>query len=443
MQRLALMFALVAPPTLAQSISWTASWEAALEHAKKEQKPIFIAINMDGERANDEMVRDVYKDPALVSLSQNTINLFCSKETHGSGGCTRVPGIACADHKKLEIEIRERYLHIPADEPVAAPQHLFLSPDGTLLSSVVFRISKGELEWMWIEAIKKANPNAKLQPVARARAPKAFVGGEKPADARGEKAPSKEEVDAALKEAKKSGGGGRGGGGGMMRNPEMLRLIARSPEKDARDFAENMLRSVPDDRKVAIIDNIGRTSPKEWWEVVAPYVSFRTIETRKAAIFALEHFAEPKSLPALTAQFPKETEPYLKGRILRAMAAVAPSNKAVVQSIVHEIKTQRDELVRAHAVVAVGQLEDHEAATAALNQALQDKADKVRGAAAYACAMRRDRELMPALDLVIKAEPSEPVLILLKASKAAIEAHAPLTPFAEFLQKELLDEKAR
>ena len=66
------------------------------------------------------------------------------------------------------------------EEPVAAPQHVFIAPDGTLFSSAVYRVTKGELEWMWIEAIKRVNPDVKLPLSSRARAPKAFVGGGKP-----------------------------------------------------------------------------------------------------------------------------------------------------------------------------------------------------------------------------------------------------------------------
>ena len=115
------------------SIQWTPGFAEALETARKEKRPVFVAINMDRERANDEMVREVYKDPTLVELSKRSVNLFCSQDTHG-GTCTRAGGgLTCEAHQKAEIAVRERVLGIAAGEAVIAPQHLFLAPDGSVI----------------------------------------------------------------------------------------------------------------------------------------------------------------------------------------------------------------------------------------------------------------------------------------------------------------------
>ena len=429
-----LTFVMLSMPLCAQaSISWTPGFAEALELARKDNRPVFVAINMDRERANDEMVREVYKDPTLVDLSKHSVNLFCSQDSHG-GTCTRVAGsLHCEDHQKAEIAVRERILGIKAGEAVIAPQHLFLAPDGAVISSVAYRVTKAELEWMWVAAIKKVDANANVQATPRAKAPHELVVGEKLRGDATEKPPSKEDIDAALKELKKTKRGMK------MPDHQTLQMLARSSEPEAIQFAENALRAVPDQRKVEILNQIGRNSPKEWWQLVATYIDFRTVEVRKAAIVALERFAEPKSLPTLQGQLTKETDGYLKGRLLRAMAAVAPTNKTVAGELLKYCKTDKDELVRAQACIAVAAVEDKAMATALVNLGLQDKSAKVRGGAAYAIATRRDKENLPALAIATKAETEETALALLEAARLAVEKNGKLDAFREFLRKDIGD----
>ena len=59
-------------------IRWTPDFAEAMQRAKDEGKVVLFAFNLAGERANDEMVADHYKDPTLGKLSQATVNVFCS-----------------------------------------------------------------------------------------------------------------------------------------------------------------------------------------------------------------------------------------------------------------------------------------------------------------------------------------------------------------------------
>lgn len=430
-----LFFTCVAPLTAQATIAWTPGFAEALEVARKEKRPVFVAINMDRERANDEMAREVYKDATLVELSKHSVNLFCSQDSHG-GTCTRVGGgLHCEDHQKAEIAVRERVLGIKAGDPVIAPQHLFLAPDGSVISSVAYRVTKAELEWMWVAAIKHVDANANVQPSARAKAPHELVVGDKPKGEPVEKPPAKDEVDAALKDLKKSKRGMR------MPDPETLHLIARSPEPEAIQFAESALRAVPDSRKADMLTQIGRNSPKEWWQLVASYLDFRSADVRKAAIVALERFAEPKSLPALQAQITKETDPYLKGRLLRATAGVAPANKTVTADILKLFKADKEELVRAQACLAAAALEDKTTATTLESLGLQDKSAKVRASAAYAIAARRDKESLAAIAIAAKAETEEMTLTLFEVARTAVEKNGKLDAFREFFAQQIGDGK--
>ena len=58
-----------------KAIEWSPSYQEALELAAKEARVIFIAVNMDGERANDRMADQVYGDRTIVALSESSVNM--------------------------------------------------------------------------------------------------------------------------------------------------------------------------------------------------------------------------------------------------------------------------------------------------------------------------------------------------------------------------------
>ena len=85
-------------PASRGSIEWQPSADAAFELARKEARPVFIAVNMDNEWANDEAVEVHYRNAGITRLARQTANLFVSRFDHGSGErpCPRVGSITCA-----------------------------------------------------------------------------------------------------------------------------------------------------------------------------------------------------------------------------------------------------------------------------------------------------------------------------------------------------------
>lgn len=412
---------LLAAATQAQSITWTTTWEQAVARAKAENKPIFVAINMEGERANDEMAKVHYHDPAIVKLSEKTVNLFCSQSDHGAT-CTRATGITCRDHRQLEIEVRQRVLKIKDGDPVSAPQHLFLAPDGSVLSSVVFRISPGELEWLFGDAIQRIDPKFQWVPAPRAHAPRTAGFTAKPPKNQTEAPPTKEEVTEALREIKKTRGGGK-------HNPKLLQIVARSPEPEARQFAETVLRGVGDERKAEVLKTIGRSSPKEWSEVVIPYVTHRQDDVRIAAATALEQLGDPKAVPTLKAQIGKETDPEAASHEMRAMAALAPADRQVAQQIQKAAQAGKDEAQRAGALVAAAPLEDRELVLDCARTGLQDKSPRVRAAAAYLLAARQERSEIARIERAHEIEEDPETRMLLQAALDALQKRSGLEAF--------------
>ena len=197
-----LVVGVLGSPLVGQSgVRWTPSFDDAMAQAKTDNKVVLLAFNMAGERANDEMVADHYKDPTLARLSLQTVNVFCSISTEA-----RVAGVTPNQQQSAEQKARLQVLKIGPGEDVIAPQHVFLGPDGVVLSAVAYRVTKGELEWAWVDAIRKVDPKFEWQLSAGARAPARLGFG---AVERGQnrQPPSKAEVTEALREVRKSRGG--------------------------------------------------------------------------------------------------------------------------------------------------------------------------------------------------------------------------------------------
>lgn len=128
--------ALSEPVTPDRQIRWQRSLEDALAISAAEQRPILIAVNMDGESASENIVRDRYRDPRFVALTRRFVCLGASAFRHGERDHafdgTRVPsprlGVATSGEAMLlEPILFDRYL---GTERVA-PRHALILPDGT------------------------------------------------------------------------------------------------------------------------------------------------------------------------------------------------------------------------------------------------------------------------------------------------------------------------
>jgi C4-dicarboxylate transporter len=118
-----------------QAVVWTKTVDEALERAKTEKKVVLLAINLEGERSSDEFVDSHYQDAIIGKLSANILCVFCSAYT----------GKSASDTKGLHNEGNK--------DRIVAPQHVLVGPDGKIISSASHYVSKGELEWMIVDAI--------------------------------------------------------------------------------------------------------------------------------------------------------------------------------------------------------------------------------------------------------------------------------------------------
>lgn len=440
----------------AGGIVWEASFDNALEKAKEENKPIFIAVNMDGEWVCEDLVRNHYRDKKIVQLCENTVNLFASKFYHKGGTkvCPRAGNITCAAHQEVEKGMRRLVFGQKGEEgntvsgEMIAPNHIFLSPDGKITHSVAYMITPGQLEWCLVEAIRKNDPAFKWALRSSARAPRRLVfdkvtsiaGGK--GDGRAPRPLSDEELDEVLDQIKTTGRGDRGGG--FRRN---LPSLIVTPDERAIEVVRIYLTSRwikhgGATRLVELIHDIGRTSPPEFWEVVEPFVSDSLPEVRNEAAVALEQLAAPKSLKALQKQWSREKEKRVKWNLIRAIASVGKGVKRVESLVLKVAEKEKDPALRAHAIVGLVFVENREKVMAALEKALTHEDAPVRAAAAYTIAVRRERELLEPLKAARGAEPDSRLELYMKASCAAL-GEGTLDDVVGILIDYLLDEIER
>ncbi len=427
------LFAIL-PAARADAIVWDASFDAALAKAKAENKPIFIAVNMDGEPVCEELVKRHYRDERIVKLSGSTINLFASRFSHKGGdkACARAGNIPCRSHQQVERDVRRDVFNIAPGEPVNAPNHIWLNPDGSVILSVPFMITTGQLEWCMVEAIRKVDPTFEWNLRASARAPRRLIYGD-PREKEQDKAGSgergggrsteaepldKKELDEVLDAVKK--GSGRGDRGNTAR--QYFPSLIVTDDKKAIDFVESWITSRwasgrPGER---LLHEIGRTSPPSFWEVAAAALSHSDLAVRNEAIVALEQLAEPKSLKALLKQKSSEKEDAAAANLIRAIASVGRGKKSAESLVLKTAAKDKKHFMRIHAIIGLVYIEDREKVNDVLVKSLGSDNPGIRAAAAYSIAIRREHDLRDALAVAINAEKDLTCKTYLGAAAAAL-----------------------
>ena len=187
----------------------------------------------------------------------------------------------------------------------------------------------------------------------------------------------------------------------------------------------------------AVVRKIGTYSSIVWAKLVTPWLSTTESGTvRETSVWALKKLVDPKSANALKRLYRREKDEAPKGRILRSMATVAPTDGVVISQIKKALQSDKSEVVRAHATVAAGILEDRAAVTECLRTALSDSTMLVRSVAAYVIAVRQDRELSDALRSTHAAEIDAESKEWMEKAQTTIRESDP-KPFEEFLKKTL------
>ncbi|MBI4878713.1 MAG: HEAT repeat domain-containing protein [Planctomycetes bacterium] len=403
------MPALLIPFLLAAlaGIAWQESLDAALEKARAENKVVFVAVNMDGERANDTLANTVYKDKDIVKLAGLTANLLASKETHAGGEreCPRFGGVSCAVHQAVDKQVRKRVVKEAANGWVIAPQHVFLDASGAVILSVPYAVTKSELTWCFLMAIGSVDPEFKTR---GGRAPKRLIlKGVIDPGAGDAGSLNREQALQLLEEAKTT----------SRDNVHLLflRLItADEPEAIAFakiQFGSRWMRRDGSQTLAECIRAVGEASPPSYYEVILPLAKDGEPKIRAEAAVALEQLGSPKALKEVLEAYKKEKEAAVAKEWLRAAGALGAEDDKARKTV---LKAARDDgpkevLLRKNALIAAGSLQMDDEIEDLLSQALGDASGGVRRAAACAAAISREPRFVAALEAARDAEADDAV----------------------------------
>ncbi|MFN0242445.1 MAG: hypothetical protein ACKVWV_06080, partial [Planctomycetota bacterium] len=172
---------LLGAPALAQStapsaaaerpqILWQRTLEDALAISKAEQRPILVAVNMDGESASEQIVRDRYRDAQFVATANRFVCVVASFFRHTPRDfdeqgrrivCPRLGEVTCGEHIALEPILYDKFL---GGERIA-PRHAVIQLDGTKTFDLFQLFDLGELDKQLADAAAKAPPPTTAAPV--------------------------------------------------------------------------------------------------------------------------------------------------------------------------------------------------------------------------------------------------------------------------------------
>jgi HEAT repeat protein len=126
--------------------AWAATIEAGLAAAKEKKQAFMVALNMDKERGNQEMLDDVYTSAEFLEATKSCVvavaSLFDHPAKRGAGPavCPRFGTVTCAQHKAIEKVLRQDWLKRGPKDDIESPRHIFLSPDGKILFQRVWTV---------------------------------------------------------------------------------------------------------------------------------------------------------------------------------------------------------------------------------------------------------------------------------------------------------------
>ncbi|MFQ5504502.1 MAG: HEAT repeat domain-containing protein, partial [Planctomycetota bacterium] len=334
------------------------------------------------------------------------------------------------EHRNCEQKLRSRILKVSAGAWLPTPEHVFAWPDGQVQSSVPGRITRGELEWVWVDAIRSTDPSFVWQLGPKARAPRALRYGYEAPSLREQRPPAKEQVDEALEQLEK-------GGPRIFRTAwELYPLIIRSEDPRAMRWVASTLSSrwVNGRLKVRSIEPIGQTSPQIWWKVVEPYAGHHDARVRYAAVVAIEKLASPEAVERLLRQWKSKKElPEIRARILRALGACGHDDRRASRVLERVLQSKQSEDLRANAMAGVADIDERRTFQKLVKLGLSDPSAIIRAAAAYAVAVHRDREMLEHVEIVAEQEKDAETRHWMATAIRIVREKGDLSAFDEFV----------
>ncbi len=399
-----LLFLLVGASGAAPQIAWRSDFDAALASAKESGQVLFLALNMDGEKANDRAAEDVYHDKAVVALTESTVNLIGSRFEHGSSTCKRFGVVECGQHQQIEKKIRLQVLQAPPEADIVAPQHIWLSPAGEVLLSVPYELPVPQLLWCFVTALNKADPELKMTMPRSAKVPRRLImdGTLEPGEGASAIPPmSRMEIIATIRAI-------RAGMRGESKTKALLRMVSTDDELAIEfiglEFGDARLGRRPE-QLVRYLRAIGVVSPPGYWVAIEDFLNHPDEEVRNEAAVALEQLAAPKSVKKLRAALGREKDTQVRKNMLRAIGVAGAEDKSARTLLLRAWRDRgKDALQARNALLVLGLHATDKKAMAAIEEALVDSDARMRQAAALGLAFARSVDQAPRLRQALEVE---------------------------------------
>ncbi len=379
----------------AQGFTWTIDLDAARKRAEQEKRVLVVAVHIHEDWMAREYLK-LYADHRVAPLGRSTINVLCYTDLK------KAPKVWPAIEPLSRWEEEERkvcaLLGRSTDERQPVPTHVFFGPDGQLISSFAGRVTPGELEWAWADAVHRGGGTTDWKASDRCRAPASLMYG-KVAGSRLRPALNPKELSQLSTKVQDLPSTKLGDVGKYVD-------LFRSLEYEARRYAKGGMRmgksrqgrrrggeEKNEESAVIGLRAIAEMSPPVWWEVGDYWLVRGQADTRTAAARALRSLRTPRAKNTLTKAYAKEADVTAKGEILKALAACTPTSLTTYNHIKKGLTKVLDIKFRVAATQALGLLEHRERFEAGIRLAFADEAPKVRAAAARVVAWHRDRSL--------------------------------------------------
>ncbi|MCP4093551.1 MAG: HEAT repeat domain-containing protein [Planctomycetes bacterium] len=371
---LKLLFTLLLSATMLVSaddagLEWQGEYAAAFELAKEKDTIVFLAVNMDGERANDNAAKKLYKNKVITELAEGTVNLVASKFVHSkSGACPRLGGVTCEQHQRVDIKARGAIFNPDGDAEVIAPHHVFLDKEGTVLLSVPYEVRAEELAWCFTTALRLAYPEGEFAFTKGARAPKRVVMGDvtKGAGADTIRPLTEDELEETLKALQATINFGE--------RARLVYSLIATDHPDAIEAVERELITASigggrsgrglgglgggldrlNEAKRTLIHRMGIYSPSSYWEALVPQLSGDDEGVRLESAVALEQMAVPESLKELRKTFKKEESDAVRRAMVRAMGTAGAGDSGTRKALSSLAKSDKDQPLQLNAIFGLG-----------------------------------------------------------------------------------------
>jgi len=374
-------------------ITWETEHAPARARALEEGRILFVAVLTDDEARCEGFWDDVYSDRRVRTHSEETVNLVACLDAQDKKRCSsaRQAGLSRDEARYLEAAIRDELLAKNAAGVVASPQHLWFSPAGELLQSVVFEMTADEMVWCFVNARRRAGLKHDPMPEGL-RAPLRLLTREPYAPADGDthgRALTTAEAKQELKTMRAS----------MLGAGQAARFVrlAFTDDKAAQEYVYKELQSGVVTWGggaviVGALHTMGLVAPAGGWEIFEYYADHKEARVRNECAVGLEQLGTSDGLKLIKTMLRKEKDEGVKKNWLRALGSCGRSTSAVRKQMLGLASRERDPVLKANILFALGWLDHHEDVREILVQTLHDVDADVRLRTAAVCALALGRD---------------------------------------------------